>query len=59
MNAMQKSNWEQIISEAGKCVGYPTSYVGLHWLLNDEFVKDVIHLRKLVRSNHPLLKTTK
>ncbi|GAB1866146.1 Decaprenyl-diphosphate synthase subunit 2 [Camponotus japonicus] len=47
------------MSEAEKIVGYPTSFLSLRWLLSDEIANVALHLRKLVGSNHPLLKTAK
>lgn len=55
----KKLNWNKVISEAEKIVGYPTSFLSLKWLLSDEIANIALHLRKLVGSNHPLLKTAK
>lgn len=55
----QKTDWNKTMSEAEKIVGYPTSFLSLRWLLSDEIANVALHLRKLVGSNHPLLKTTK
>ena len=55
----QKPNWNRAVSEAEKIVGYPTSFLNLRWLLSDEIANVALHLRKLVGSNHPLLKTAK
>lgn len=51
--------WNQAFSAAEKIVGYPTSFLSLRWLLSDEISNVAVHLRKLVGSNHPLLKTAK
>lgn len=56
---IRKHNWNQAVSEAEKIVGYPTSFLSLRWLLSDEIANVALHLRKLVGSNHPLLKTAK
>ncbi|CAK1583972.1 unnamed protein product [Parnassius mnemosyne] len=53
------TQWSNIIREAEKIVGYPTSFMNLRWLLSDEFANMAVHLRKIVNSNHPLMKTTK
>ena len=55
----QKPDWNRVVSEAEKIVGYPTSFLSLRWLLSDEIANVALHLRKLVGSNHPLLKTAK
>lgn len=55
----QKPDWNKAVSEAEKIVGYPTSFLSLRWLLSDEVANVALHLRKLVGSNHPLLKTAK
>ncbi|XP_013201097.2 all trans-polyprenyl-diphosphate synthase PDSS2 [Amyelois transitella] len=54
-----KPNWNRAVSEAEKIVGYPTSFLSLRWVLSDEIANVALHLRKLVGSNHPLLKTAK
>ncbi|XP_074099909.1 decaprenyl diphosphate synthase subunit 2 isoform X2 [Cotesia typhae] len=58
-NANQRPDWNRAVSEAEKIVGYPTSFLNLRWLLSDEIANVALHLRKLVGSNHPLLKTAK
>ncbi|XP_062553476.1 all trans-polyprenyl-diphosphate synthase PDSS2-like [Armigeres subalbatus] len=57
--AVQKHDWNRAVSEAEKIVGYPTSFLSLRWLLSDEIANVALHLRKLVGSNHPLLRTAK
>ncbi|XP_008548125.1 all trans-polyprenyl-diphosphate synthase PDSS2 [Microplitis demolitor] len=57
--ANQRPDWNRAVSEAEKIVGYPTSFLNLRWLLSDEIANVALHLRKLVGSNHPLLKTAK
>lgn len=54
-----KRDWNQVVSEAEKIVGYPSSFLGIRWLLNDEVANVALHLRKLIGSNHPILKTAK
>lgn len=56
---VQKHDWNRAVSEAEKIVGYPTSFLSLRWLLSDEIANVALHLRKLVGSNHPLLKIAK
>lgn len=55
----KKPDWNRAVSEAEKIVGYPTSFLSLRWLLSDEIANVALQLRKLVGSNHPLLKTAK
>ncbi|KAM7358658.1 decaprenyl diphosphate synthase subunit 2 isoform 1-T1 [Cochliomyia hominivorax] len=54
-----KHDWNRAVSEAERIVGYPTSFLSLRWLLSDEIANVALHLRKLVGSSHPLLKTAK
>lgn len=56
---IHKHEWDRAVSEAEKIVGYPTSFLSLRWLLSDEVANVAMHLRKLVGSTHPLLKTAK
>ena len=56
---VQKHDWNRAVSEAEKIVGYPTSFLSLRWLLSDEIANVALHLRKLVGSDHPLLRTAK
>lgn len=55
----EKPDWNKVVSEAEKIVGYPTSFLNLRWLLSDEIANVALHLRKLVGTDHPLLKTAK
>lgn len=55
--SMNQTDWNKTISEAKKIVGYSSS-LNLR-LLNDEIGNIALDLRKLVGSNHPVLKTTK
>lgn len=54
-----KHDWNRAVSEAERIVGYPTSFLSLRWLLSDEIANVALHLRKLVGSSHPLMKTAK
>lgn len=47
------------VNDAEKIVGYPTSFLNLRWLLNDEIANVASHLRKLIGTNHPLLDTAR
>ncbi|KAJ2944663.1 hypothetical protein O0L34_g4018 [Tuta absoluta] len=53
------AQWSKVIREAEKIVGYPTSFMNLRWLLSDEFANMAMHLRKVVSTNHPIIKTAK
>ncbi|CAH2244831.1 jg23042 [Pararge aegeria aegeria] len=55
----EELDWREVITEAEQIVGYPTSFLNLRWLFNDEIANTAIHLRKLVGTNHPLLKSAK
>ncbi|KAL7633840.1 UNVERIFIED_CONTAM: hypothetical protein RMT77_015796 [Armadillidium vulgare] len=52
-------DWNRAVSDAEKIVGYPTSYLTLRSLFSDEMSNLAVHLRKLVGTSHPLLKTAK
>lgn len=58
MAALQKPNWSNALSEAEKIVDYPTSSLGLRWLLSDDIANVGQHLHK-IKDNHPYLKTAK
>ncbi|XP_065591634.1 all trans-polyprenyl-diphosphate synthase PDSS2 isoform X2 [Cyrtonyx montezumae] len=51
--------WSQVVSEAEKIVGYPTSFMSLRCLLSDEFSNIAMQVRKLVGTKHPLLDTAR
>lgn len=51
--------WNQVVSEAEKIVGYPTSFMSLRYLLSDELSNIAIQVRKLVGTQHPLLTTAR
>lgn len=53
------SNWNKVVSEAEKLVGYPTSFMSLRCLLSDELSNVAMHVRKLVGTQHPLLNTAR
>nr|XP_045011105.1 all trans-polyprenyl-diphosphate synthase PDSS2 isoform X2 [Jaculus jaculus] len=52
-------HWNQVVSEAEKIVGYPTSFMSLRCLLSDELSNVAMQVRKLVGTQHPLLKTVR
>ncbi|XP_048002139.1 all trans-polyprenyl-diphosphate synthase PDSS2-like [Leguminivora glycinivorella] len=53
------TNWSNIIRDAEKVVGYPTSFMNLRCLLSDEFANMALYLRKLLGSNHLVMQTAK
>ncbi|KAF9416166.1 hypothetical protein HW555_006418 [Spodoptera exigua] len=59
LGRQEEIDWRDVITEAEQIVGYPTSFLNLRWLFNDEIASTAIHLRKLVGSNHPVLKSAK
>ncbi|RUS86164.1 hypothetical protein EGW08_006058 [Elysia chlorotica] len=54
-----KKNLDTAVSDAEKIVGYPTSFLSLRCLLSDEMSNVALHMRKLVGTKHPLLKTAR
>lgn len=52
-------NWNKVVSDAEKIVGYPTSFMSLRCLLSDELSNVAMHVRKLVGTQHPLLNTAR
>jgi len=53
------NKWNRAVTEAEKLVGYPTSYMSLRSLMNDDLTNMAVHFRKLIGSDHPVLKTAK
>ncbi|XP_045662913.1 all trans-polyprenyl-diphosphate synthase PDSS2 isoform X2 [Ursus americanus] len=53
------AHWNQVVSEAEKIVGYPTSFMSLRCLLSDELSNIALQVRKLVGTQHPLLTTAR
>jgi len=53
------NKWNRAVSSAEKMVGYPTSYMSLRALMNDDLTNMAVHFRKLIGSDHPVLKTAK
>lgn len=53
------AQWNQVVSEAEKIVGYPTSFMSLRCLLSDELSNIAVQVRKLVGTQHPLLTTAR
>jgi len=53
------TDWNKAVTEAEKIVGYSTSFLSLRCLLSDELSNVAMHMRKLVGTGHPLLKTAR
>ncbi|KAK7500066.1 hypothetical protein BaRGS_00008613 [Batillaria attramentaria] len=53
------SEWNKVVSDAERIVGYPTSFLSLRCLLSDELSNVALQMRKLVGTKHPLLQTAK
>ncbi|KAL4676249.1 decaprenyl-diphosphate synthase subunit 2 isoform X1 [Piliocolobus tephrosceles] len=53
------AHWNQVVSEAEKIVGYPTSFMSLRCLLSDELSNIAMQVQKLVGTQHPLLTTAR
>ncbi|XP_076604942.1 all trans-polyprenyl-diphosphate synthase PDSS2 [Chaetodon auriga] len=51
--------WTKVVSDAEKIVGYPTSFMNLRCLLNDELTNVAMHVSKLIGTQHPLLNTAR
>lgn len=53
------SGWRRAVSDAERVVGYPTSFLGLSYLLSDEISNVMSHFRQLAsgRHIHPLFRT--
>ena len=59
LGTSKATDWSKAVTEAEKIVGYPTSFMSLRCLLSDEFSNVAMHMRKLVGTKHPLLKTAR
>lgn len=58
-SSRSQTYWNQVVSEAEKIVGYPTSFMSLRCLLSDELSNLAMQVRKLVGTRHPLLTTAR
>ena len=57
--ALPRPNWNNAISNAEKIVDYPTTSLGLRWLMSDDVANFGEHLHKIEESTHPIVKFTK
>lgn len=55
----KSGEWNKIVSDAEKIVGYPTSFLSLRNLLSDELSSVSIKMKKLVGAKQPLLQTAR
>lgn len=53
------SDYSSAIKQAEKIIGYPTSFLNLRWIINDEIANIATHIRRLLASKHPLLKSAR
>ena len=51
--------WNRAVSQAENLVGFPTSLLSLRTLMSDDVTSMASHMRKLMGSDHPVLKTLK
>lgn len=47
--------WKENVRKAEKIVGYPTSFMNLRWLLEDEVSTIASYISKLIGSKHPMV----
>lgn len=58
---MQKNTngYSSAVKQAEKVIGYPTSFMNLRWIINDEIANIASHIRKLIATKHPILKNAR
>ena len=54
--ALPKPSWNNALANARKIADYPTSSVGLRWLLQDEIANVGEHLHKIKDCQHPVIR---
>ncbi|GBM72901.1 Decaprenyl-diphosphate synthase subunit 2 [Araneus ventricosus] len=52
-------DWNRAVLDGEKLVGHPTTFFSLRCLLSEEFTSVAMNLRRLVGTDHPILKTAK
>ncbi|GIY50171.1 all trans-polyprenyl-diphosphate synthase PDSS2 [Caerostris extrusa] len=57
--SVKTHDWNRAVSDAEKLVGHPTTFFSLKCLLSEEFTSVAMNLRRLVGTDHPILKTAK
>lgn len=56
---ISQNNWVEAVSNAEKVVGFPTSFLSLRSVANDEISNIAVYLKKLIGTGHPLIATAK
>lgn len=55
----KQHEWNRAMASAEKVVGFPTSMIHMKTLMNDDVTSMTDHMRKLMGSDHPVLKAIK
>ena len=55
----KQHEWNRAVASAEKMVGFPTSIFNMQSLMNDDVTGMTDHMRKLMGSDHPVLKSMK
>jgi len=53
------NKWNQAVAEGEKIVGTPNSLMSMRALMSEDFTNMAVHFKKLIGSDHPVLKTAK
>ncbi len=55
----KQHEWNKAVAEAERLVGFPTSLNSLQLVMNDDSISMTAYIKKLMASDHPVLKTVK
>lgn len=58
-SSSRQDDFCKALSDAEKIVGYPTSFLNLRYLLNDEISNVAMYMKRFAMSKHPLLRTAR
>ena len=58
-SSSRQDDLTKALSDAEKIVGYPTSFLNLRYLLNDEISNVAMYMKRFAMSKHPLLRTAR
>lgn len=58
-SASQNNDWTDALNRAENIAGYPTSFLGLKFLLKDEISNLAFQIRRLIAARHPVIITAK
>lgn len=58
-NRHDKNNYAFVIKKAENVIGYPTSFLNLRWIVNDEIANIATHFKKLLATKHPILRVAR